>query len=79
MCKFSINKYRVPCPVFSEDRFEFLNNSDMFDFHRSLEGYKSTPLISLEKLSKKLGIKKIYVKDESKRFGALFESFTRAG
>jgi len=69
MCKFSINKYRVKEPVFTGGRFEFLNSSDILDFHRSLEGYEATPLISMEKISKKLGIKKLYVKDESKRFG----------
>ena len=31
-------------------------------------GYSSTPLISLNKLNKKLKINKIYYKDESKRF-----------
>ena len=39
------------------------------DFHRSLPGYAPTPLISLENLAKTIGVKGIYVKDESKRFG----------
>lgn len=37
--------------------------------HRSLEAYKETPLVSLPTLAKKLGVKGIYVKDESYRFG----------
>ena len=38
-------------------------------FHRSIPGYAPTPLVSLEQLSQKLGVKSIHVKDESKRFG----------
>ena len=38
-------------------------------FHASIEGYEPTPLVSLECLAEKLGISRIYVKDESKRFG----------
>ncbi len=34
----------------------------------SWENYKPTPLLLLNKLSKELGLKKIYYKDESKRF-----------
>lgn len=39
------------------------------EFHATIEGYEATPLISLERLAEKLGVSKIYVKDESKRFG----------
>jgi diaminopropionate ammonia-lyase len=38
-------------------------------FHATIEGYKPTPLVSLECLAEKLCVSKIYVKDESKRFG----------
>lgn len=38
-------------------------------FHASIEGYEPTPLVSLECLAEKLGVSRIYVKDESKRFG----------
>jgi diaminopropionate ammonia-lyase len=40
-----------------------------YQFHSSMPGYNATPLHSLETLSKSLGVKKVYVKDESKRFG----------
>lgn len=36
--------------------------------HSSLTGYEPTPLVVLDKLAKELGVKNIYVKDESKRF-----------
>lgn len=38
-------------------------------FHRQIEGYKPTPLVSLPLLAEKLGVKSILVKDESHRFG----------
>ena len=38
-------------------------------FHATIDGYKATPLVSLESLAEKLSVSKIYVKDESKRFG----------
>ncbi|CAH7033283.1 2,3-diaminopropionate ammonia-lyase [Vibrio chagasii] len=39
------------------------------EFHRQIEGYQPTPLVSLPNLAKQLGVKAILVKDESKRFG----------
>lgn len=38
-------------------------------FHAGLPGYAPTPLVALDGLAKKLGIEKLWVKDESKRFG----------
>lgn len=38
-------------------------------FHQSFELYKETPLVDLQVLSKELGVKGIFVKDESYRFG----------
>ncbi|SHF25508.1 diaminopropionate ammonia-lyase [Seinonella peptonophila] len=38
-------------------------------FHKTIPEYSPTPLYQLKALSAKLGIGKIYVKDESKRFG----------
>ena len=38
-------------------------------FHESVDGYAATPLVSLSKLAGSLGIKNLYVKDESSRFG----------
>lgn len=37
--------------------------------HNSLDGYQPTPLIRLDGMAKALGVKAIYVKDESCRFG----------
>jgi len=38
-------------------------------FHSSIKGYKATPLVCLEGLAGELGVAKIYIKDESHRFG----------
>ena len=45
--------------------------SDMLidDFHRKLLGYSYTPLVHLEEASKELGVRAVYLKDESSRFG----------
>jgi diaminopropionate ammonia-lyase family len=38
-------------------------------FHRSLPDYKQTPLIKLDDLANEMGVRAIYLKDESSRFG----------
>lgn len=38
-------------------------------FHESIPGYKPTPVANLSNLAEYLGVKQIYVKDESYRFG----------
>ena len=48
-----------------------LSEKDIDDAYLSIsnwKGYSSTPLIELNKLSKELGLNKIFYKDESKRF-----------
>ena len=38
-------------------------------FHRTITGYESTPLISLQSLAENIGLQSFHVKDESYRFG----------
>ncbi len=38
-------------------------------YHKSLDVYEPTPLVRLDSFAKELGVKAVYVKDESKRFG----------
>ena len=38
-------------------------------FHSTFSAYEKTPLLSLEKLAEKMGVKSVYLKDESYRFG----------
>lgn len=44
-------------------------SSKAIDFHKGLEGYKPTPLVELKELAKEMEVGKIYIKDESFRFG----------
>lgn len=39
------------------------------EFHKSFPQYRETPLVSLPNLAKLLGVRGIYIKDESQRFG----------
>ncbi len=43
-------------------------NEDPLAYHSKIRNYEPTPLISLSKLAKSLGIKELYLKDESARF-----------
>lgn len=38
-------------------------------FHKSFPQYSITPLVQLQKMAKRLGLKEVFVKDESYRFG----------
>ena len=42
---------------------------DVYEFHKSLPNYKVSPLVELDNLAKHYGVKKVWLKDESKRFG----------
>ncbi len=58
----NFNKNKILKILSSEDI------DDAFKVISSWDGYSSTPLVSLNKLSEKLKLNKIYYKDESKRF-----------
>ena len=49
--------------------FEEKEMKEVYDFHKSLPGYKATPLVELDDLAKYYGVQKLWLKDESKRFG----------
>lgn len=46
-----------------------LRSSHSLEYHQSLKNYTVTPLLELNELAKSLGVKSIFVKDESYRFG----------
>jgi diaminopropionate ammonia-lyase len=55
-----------------KSNLDFLNEAkarEVRRYHESFPMYQETPLIDLKNLAKKLGLNKVYVKDESKRFG----------
>lgn len=73
-----LNKIRFKYNSHGEDRIEDIANTDFLSktsicavrkFFETFPKYKITPLHSLNNLARYLGIDKIYVKDESKRFG----------
>ena len=51
-------------PVFSEEEIRIVRN-----FHKSFAQYRVTPLHALDRLARDLGVGKIWIKDESFRFG----------
>ncbi|MDR2111776.1 MAG: diaminopropionate ammonia-lyase [Candidatus Accumulibacter sp.] len=56
-------------PVTPVDAFDHAELSRALAFHRSMPGYAPTPLVSLPRLARRLGIGSLCVKDESARFG----------
>ncbi len=69
MCQFVFNPYRKELPQWQGEAYDFLNATDVWDFHKSLEGYAPTPVVELPKIAEKLGLGAVFVKDESHRFG----------
>lgn len=69
MSRYFLNTKRPESPQWSGEEFSFLENDEIADFHRSLEGYEPTPLVSLPRAASHLGVGEICVKDESQRFG----------
>ncbi|MFH1319517.1 MAG: diaminopropionate ammonia-lyase [Bacteroidota bacterium] len=68
MCEYSFNPYYQGNPMWQNTECCAFTNDDIWDFHRSLQGYKPTPLVTLPSLAQKLGLGQIFVKDESNRF-----------
>ncbi len=70
MIRLVENRFRVPktkvCPT---NGFDTDTAIKVLKFHRDMPQYKSTPLWHMDNLSKYVGVKAIYVKDESFRFG----------
>lgn len=66
-------RYRYDSNRFFQPRFtppaELAPGGDARAFHRALPGYAPTPLVSMPVLAEALGLKSVWVKDESKRFG----------
>src|SRR5699024_12094458 len=51
-------------PLFSQSQAKLARQ-----FHQKIAGYRPTPLCALDGLADLFGVKKILVKDDSKRFG----------
>ncbi|QOX64761.1 diaminopropionate ammonia-lyase [Anoxybacterium hadale] len=57
------------CDTNFPDFLSEANVSHIRRFHETVPDYRSTPLVCLDALASHLGVGKIYIKDESKRFG----------
>jgi diaminopropionate ammonia-lyase len=68
MSEFVFNPYRKKNPLWDNPIFKPFRNGDITTFHALLPGYHPTPLIALPALARKLGVKELWVKDESHRF-----------
>ncbi|MFT4186900.1 MAG: diaminopropionate ammonia-lyase [Micrococcaceae bacterium] len=62
------NKFNTP-DAKPDKRFNKKKMEEVRHFHKSLPFYEPTPLESLDNLADHLGLKKLYVKNEGKRFG----------
>lgn len=72
-----MNKNAISCQLNDRseapgaDRYDFVSKETLrhvYDFHRSLPGYRPTPLVRLPNLAGYLGIRELFVKDENHRF-----------
>ncbi len=69
MSRFSFNPFYISEPNWASGAYGAFTNPDIQRFHRSLSGYTPTPLIERPALARKLGVRRLYVKDEAHRFG----------
>ena len=65
---FFLNPVDRPSLKLDRDFNRIFKNEDPLAYHSKLRCYEPTPLVSLPRLAKSLGIKELYIKDESKRF-----------
>ncbi len=67
-CTYYLNQKEKPGFTIDREFNRVFKNEDTLAFHRKLKRYEPTPLISLSRLAKSMGIKELYIKDESRRF-----------
>ncbi len=58
-----------PMPENSKEDFSLEKAEKVQAFHKSFPMYSVTPLVNLQNTARKMSVKNIYIKDESKRFG----------
>ena len=56
-------------PFINKNKHTNQKNDQAYNFHKTLPGYKPTPLVNLKNYSNQIGIKNCLIKDESKRLG----------
>jgi diaminopropionate ammonia-lyase len=68
MCQYAFNPFLEERPDWARISPNNFGDRDIADFHRALDCYRPTPLVSLPGLAARLGVGSIVVKDESQRF-----------
>jgi diaminopropionate ammonia-lyase len=58
-----------PNPQATANLEDAFSSCETFDFHQKLPGYQRSPLIDAPSIAATLGVGKVWVKDESSRFG----------
>jgi diaminopropionate ammonia-lyase len=69
MCRFAPNPYRDNNRVADTSVDPLFGDPDILLLHQSLPEYHPTPTHALPALARELGLRQIFVKDESHRFG----------
>jgi diaminopropionate ammonia-lyase len=67
-CTYHFNLKEKPGFLLDRKFNRVFKNEDPLAYHSKLRRYEPTPLISLSRLAKSMGIKELYIKDESRRF-----------
>lgn len=67
-CTYHFNLKEKPGFLLDRKFNRVFKNEDPLAYHSKLRRYEPTPLISLSRLAKNMGIKELYIKDESRRF-----------
>jgi diaminopropionate ammonia-lyase len=68
-CQYAFSRWKAGRKTSTEGKWNPPEDSDTLEFHQSIEGYRPTPELSLQALAKEIGVKNLWVKDESERFG----------
>jgi len=69
MCRYRLNQCKKDRLEISSELLAAFRADDIRKFHQSIGEYQPTPTHSLQGLADELGIGRIWVKDESSRFG----------
>lgn len=67
-CSYHLNLIEKPGNLLDRKFNRVFKNEDPLSYHSKLRHYEPTPLISLSRLAKSMGVKELYIKDESRRF-----------
>ena len=67
-CTYYLNLKEKPGFLLDRKFNRVFKHEDPLAYHSKLRRYEPTPLISLSRLAKSMGIKELYIKDESRRF-----------